>query len=198
MELERVCSSGATGHRTLQASPWSWLRWPVRVTLLHLALVLPAAIVPASPLAAQERGELGIAVGSTVAPVVVEDLDGNPADLGEYLGQGPMLLEFWASWCENCRALQPRMDAAHAAWGDQVAFVAIAVAVNQTPRRVRRHIDKEPIPYAVLWDDGGGAVRAFFAPATSYVVVLDSAGTVTYTGIGPDQDIDAAVRTALD
>jgi hypothetical protein len=63
---------------------------------------------------------------------------------------------------------------------------------------VRRHIEKEPMPFPVLWDDGGGAVRAFLAPATSYVVVLDAAGTVTYTGIGPDQDIDAAVRTALD
>ncbi len=157
-----------------------------------------AAVVPGTALAAQERGELGIAVGSTVAPLVVEDLDGNPADLGKYVGQRPVVLEFWASWCENCAALQPRMDAAHDAWGDQVDFVAIAVAVNQTPRRVRRHIEKEPMPFPVLWDDGGGAVRAFLAPATSYVVVLDAAGTVTYTGIGPDQDIDAAVRTALD
>lgn len=165
---------------------------------VHAPLMLLAALALAAPLIAQERGELGIAVGSTVTPVVVEDLDGNPADLGEYLGQRPVLLEFWASWCENCAALQPRMNAAHGTWGDQVDFVAIAVAVNQTPRRVRRHIDREPIPYPVLWDDGGEAVRAFLAPATSYVVVLDAAGTVTYTGIGPDQDIEAAVRSALD
>lgn len=173
-------------------------KWPAWGTSLALALVLPAALVSPTPLAAQERGELGIALGSTVAPLIVEDLDGDPADLGEYIGKGPVLLEFWASWCENCAELQPRMDAAHADYGDQAAFLAIAVAVNQTPRRVRRHIDKEPIPFPVLWDDGGAAVRAFLAPATSYVVVLDAAGTVTYTGIGPDQDIDAAVRTALD
>lgn len=183
-------------HRIRRSGVGSRRLW--RIGLANLALTVVVGLSAAAALDAQERGELGIAVGSTVAPLVVEDLDGNPADLAEYVGQRPVLLEFWASWCENCAELQPRMNAAYEAWGDQVAFVALAVAVNQTPRRVRRHMDKEPIPFPVLWDEGGEAVRAFLAPATSYVVVLDEEGIVTYTGIGPDQDIDAAVRTALD
>ena len=155
------------------------------------------AVLAGTSLAAQERGELGIAVGSMVEPVVVEDLDGNPVDLSEFIGHGPVLIEFWASWCENCEALQPDMDAAHAEHGDRVQFLAVAVAVAQTPRRVTRHLEKDPVPYPVFWDDGGAAVRSFLAPATSYVVALDATGRVTYTGIGPDQDLDAAVRSAL-
>jgi len=167
--------------------------WRAKITL---ALGLAAALA-GSRLAAQEHGELGIAVGSTVEPVVVEDLEGNPVDLSRFIGQGPVLIEFWASWCENCKALQPHMDAAHAEYGDRVRFLAVAVAVAQTQRRVVRHLAKDPVPYPVLWDEGGVAVRSFLAPATSYVVALDAAGTVTYTGIGPDQDLTAAVKSAL-
>jgi hypothetical protein len=40
-------------------------------------------------------------------------------------------------------------------------------------------------------------VRAFQAPATSYVVILDGQGRVVYTGIGADQDLDAALEEAV-
>jgi hypothetical protein len=90
------------------------------------------------------------------------------------------------------------MEDAHAQYGDQVQFLAIAVAVAQSTRRVRRHLEESPVPFPMLWDDGGRAVRAFLAPATSYIVALDANGVVTYTGIGPEQDIAAAARSALE
>jgi ribosomal protein S5 len=34
-------------------------------------------------------------------------------------------------------------------------------------------------------------------PATSYVVVTDRTGKVVYTGLGGEQDIEAAIQKAL-
>jgi thiol-disulfide isomerase/thioredoxin len=108
-----------------------------------------------------------------------------------------VLLEFWATWCPLCEALLPRLEAAHRRYGDQVEFVAIAVAVNQSQSSVKRHLARHPIPFRFLWDRSGNAVRAFQAPSTSFVVVLDASGKVVYTGLGDDQDIDAAVRRVV-
>jgi len=47
--------------------------------------------------------------------------------------------------------------------------------------------------FPVLFDAGGAAVRAYQAPTTSYVVVLDKAGKVTYTGAGAEQDVATAL-----
>ena len=52
----------------------------------------------------------------------------------------------------------------HSRYGDRVGFVAVAVAVAQSQRSVRRHLEDEPIEFPMLWDDGGRAVRAFLAP----------------------------------
>jgi hypothetical protein len=52
------------------------------------------------------------------------------------------------------------------------------------------------MPFTFLWDGTGAAVRAFQAPATSYIAVLDSSGKVVYTGVGEDQNIDAALERA--
>jgi TATA-box binding protein (TBP) (component of TFIID and TFIIIB) len=40
-------------------------------------------------------------------------------------------------------------------------------------------------------------VRAFQAPSTSYVVLLDASGKVAYTGVGADQDIEAALQRVV-
>ncbi len=159
------------------------------------ALVVAAMLVGGAH--AQERGEVGIAVGETPNLPSIEDLDGEPVDLAAHVGERPLLLEFWASWCEQCEALQPSMDAAFERYGDEVGFFAVAVAVAQTRRAVRRHLERHAIPFPMLWDTRGNATRAFLAPATAYVVILDAEGRVAYTGIGPQQDIVGAVGAVL-
>jgi len=152
-------------------------------------LVLPGGV--------RAQDQIGIARGARPPAVTVEDLDGNAVDLGRWIGTTPVVLQFWATWCPVCEALAPRVAAARAAQGDAVAFVIVAVGVNQSPRSVRRYLDKHPGLGPVVWDGKGRAVRAFEAPGTSYVVALDAGGTVVYTGFGADQDIAGAFAAAV-
>ena len=75
--------------------------------------------------------------------------------------------------------------------------VAVAVAVAQSLRRVRRHVEREGHDYPFLWDVRGEAVRAYESTTTSIVVILDGEGKVAYTGVGPDQNLVAAVTEIL-
>ena len=152
-------------------------------------------LVPARAVAQDDV--MGIPVGQTPPAVTIQDLDGNTVDLGRWIGKKPVIVEFWATWCPSCAELLPRMEAAQQKYGDRVAFLVIAVAVNQSPNTVRRHLTRHPMPFTFLWDVNGNATRAFQAPATSYVAVLDKAGRVVYTGIGAEQDLDAALARAL-
>jgi thiol-disulfide isomerase/thioredoxin len=147
-------------------------------------------VVVPGPVSGQE---VGLPIGTTVQGVRLEDLEGKVVDLGEVIGKKPVLLEFWATWCPLCEALEPRIDAAKKKYGNVVEFVLVAVAVNQSQRSILRHIERHPLPARVLWDTEGRAVRALEAPTTSYIVVLDREGRVVYTGVGEDQNIDAAL-----
>ena len=147
-------------------------------------------------LAAAEGGaqETGLAVGTRAPAVAVRDLDGKPVDLGQYLGKQPLFLEWWATWCEQCDALLPRVRAAQAELGERVRFFGINVAVNQSPERVRRYVESNDVPFRTLYDDEGASTRAYAAPTTSYVVIVDRAGRVAYTGTGGDQEFLGALR----
>lgn len=141
--------------------------------------------------------ESGIATGSQAPGAVVESLDGQSIDLANYIGKGPVLLQFWATWCSNCRALEPQIQAAMKKYGDQVKIVAIAVSVNQSVARIKAFRDAHKMTQEIVYDRRGNATDAYEVPATSYVVVVDAKGKVVYTGLGSDQDIDAAIRKAL-
>jgi thiol-disulfide isomerase/thioredoxin len=160
----------------------------------HVIIAALALSALGSRLSAQD---IGLELGTMAPGAKVETLDGKPAELSTYIGTKPALLEFWATWCANCHELEPKMKALHTKYGSRVSFVGVAVSVNQSPERVKAYVAKHKLPWAQLFDRRGNASGAYDAPATSYVVVLDRAGKVVYTGLGGKQDLEAAIRKAL-
>src|SRR6185437_12785637 len=71
------------------------------------SLCLTAALTFAPSLARAQ--DMGIEVGSKAPAAAVETLDGKPADLSQFIGKTPVLIEFWATWCPNCKELEPHL-----------------------------------------------------------------------------------------
>jgi thiol-disulfide isomerase/thioredoxin len=143
------------------------------LTLLPLTLVVP------KDLCGQDEYAVSLPVGSEAPAAALQDLDGDPVQLLDYMRDRPTLIEFWAIWCENCEALQPQLDRIQESYGDRLNVVAVDPG------------------YPYLWDDRGAAVRAYEVPTTSVVVIVGADGRVAYTGVGPQQDLMAAVEAVL-
>lgn len=143
------------------------------------------------------EGGVSLAYGTAGPGAALEDLEGNAVDLIDFATPGPALIEFWATWCENCEALQPQMDRIQEEYGDRLKVVAVAVGVSQSVRRVKRHLEGHDPGYPFLWDARGAAVRAYNATTTSIVVILDGEGKVAYAGVGSEQDLIGAVERVL-
>ncbi len=162
--------------------------------------VLTSVAIVARPLwhdGALFSQESGIEVGKVAPPALLQTLDGKPKNLSEFLGKKPVLIEFWATWCGNCKELQPTIDAAIKKYGTEVSFVTVAVSVNQSAARVAAWHKANPIATEMLYDAKGNSTEAYDVPATSYVVVVNKAGKVVYTGVGGKQDLDGAIKKAM-
>lgn len=155
---------------------------------LALALAVPAIA---------RAQDSGIEIGKTAPAAAVTTLDGKAADLSRYIGTKPVIMEFWATWCPNCRELEPNMKAMQAKYGSKVNFVGVAVSVNQSPALVKRYVENHKLTWTQVYDTKGDATDKYDVPATSYVVVIDKTGKVIYTGVGGKQDIEAAIKKAM-
>lgn len=164
-------------------------RTALRSTITAAVLLLGARVT----LPAQDTG---LAIGSLAPAAKVETLDGKPANLGDYIGKTPVVLHFWATWCPLCKQLEPAMQAARKKYASRVTFVSIGVQKNQTAEREKAYATKEGLLGEFVFDAQGTAVAAYKVPSTSYTVVIDKAGKVVYTGVGGNQNIEAAIGKA--
>lgn len=170
-----------------------------RVFALSVALAFGAiSIQPWISHATLSAQAGGIDIGKTAPGAAVQTLDGREVDLKKYIVPGkPAMLEFWATWCGSCKELMPKVIAATNKYGTQVNFITVAVSVNQSPARVAAWHKLNPIATEMVYDLHGKAGDAYDVPATSFVVLVDKGGKVVYTGLGGDQNLDAAIAKAL-
>jgi thiol-disulfide isomerase/thioredoxin len=125
--------------------------------LTRTALVLLAgAVAFAAPRAARAQ-DSGLPLGAAAPSATLQTLDGETVDLAQVAQGGPAVIEFWATWCEDCEHLLPAMQRAAAKYGDRVKFVAVAVSVNESLRRVQLHAAKYKVPGVQLFDAKGNA-----------------------------------------
>lgn len=157
-------------------------------------LVAAACVAFAARAGAQDSG---IPVGTKAPPAVAETLDGKQANLAAWIGKEPMFIEFWATWCANCKQIEPQVLALQKQYEGKVRFVHVAVSANQTVDLVKRYVAVHGLHGEQLYDRKGFATDAYEVPTTSFVVVVNAKGRVVYTGTGGKQNLAAAIAKAF-
>lgn len=137
-----------------------------------------------------------IHAGDVAPDFSVEMLDGNNVTLSTLQGK-PTLLIFWATWCPPCRE-----ELAHLQEGviDVYGTSINVLPVSRGEKRevVEEYISKMGYTFAIGLDGEQTAYRKY---ATNYIprcFVIDSNGTVVYSGVGYDEGVAAEVKAAID
>lgn len=65
-----------------------------------------------------------VSVGKPAPAFELESLAGKQVSSRDFGGR-PLVINFWASWCTECRKEHPLLMAAHDRFGDRVAFVGV-------------------------------------------------------------------------
>lgn len=131
--------------------------------------------------------------GKAVPAFALQGLDGQAWDLRRLRGR-VVVLNFWATWCEPCRAEMPslaRLAARHAADGLQV----VAVNFREGEAAIERFLAAVPLALPIVRDADGAAARAFGVGIYPTTVAVGADGRVAFALVG---EIDWDTPTVQD
>lgn len=95
----------------------------------------------------------------------------------------PVLLNFWASWCEPCRAEMPSL-AALATEATADGLLVLTVNFKEGEAAIRRFQATTALALPVLRDADGAAAKAFGVRVYPSTVAIDRAGRARFTVVG--------------
>jgi cytochrome c biogenesis protein CcmG/thiol:disulfide interchange protein DsbE len=125
-------------------------------------------------------------VVSNVAPdFVLPDLEGENFKLSDNLNQGPILINFWATWCIPCREEMKKLKDVYKKFAeDRLQLLAISIDDPKSVARVKSFINSRKYPFKVLLDTNSEVMELFQAENPPYTVLLNPEGIIFYSHSG--------------
>jgi len=163
-------------------------RFAITALLLLLTAVVPGASGAESALRPRTAHR-------TPPPLVLLDLAGRRHSLEEYRGK-VVLVNFFGTWCPPCLQEMPSLLLLAEALKDQ-PFVVLAVAVGDSPARLRQVFGEERAAFTILLDSKQSAARSWQALAFPTSFVLNPEGRIRYSAEGPVQWDDLKVAAQI-
>jgi peroxiredoxin len=147
-------------------------------TLLFILLIGLMGSFPI--LAGEDENELPLAPKFSL-----KDLNGRRVALDDLLGDGPLLIDFWATWCKPCVKELPHLHDMYLKYRER-GFQVVAIS-EDSPRslsKVKSFVAGNKYEFLVLLDENSAVQRKFNFRALPYTVLLDRDGHVHHSRMG--------------
>jgi cytochrome c biogenesis protein CcmG, thiol:disulfide interchange protein DsbE len=123
-------------------------------------------------------------------------VDGRPVSLESVRGR-VVLLNFWATWCLECRAELPALEQLHRDYARR-GLTVLPVNFREEPGTIRRYASQLGLTMPLLLDSAG-AVRQSYGVVglpTSFLIARD--GRAVARAIGPRDWVTADARALIE
>lgn len=126
--------------------------------------------------------------------VYLKNLAGEEVSLEDYRGK-IVFLNFWATWCQYCRAEMPDVQKLHEEYED---VVVLAVDVREEQDVVEEYIDEGGYTFQVLMDTTGEVSEYYYVSGlpTTYTIRADGSISRYFSGMLTYEQMEEMIRIA--
>lgn len=116
-------------------------------------------------------------------------MGGGTIELASYRGQKPVVLDFFATWCPNCRRDMPNLNAFYETYKDQVEVIGIDLQEQES--LVSKFATDLGLTFPIALDTQGRVSQQYGVRYTNFHVLIDRDGNIvgSIPGDIKEQDI---------
>jgi cytochrome c biogenesis protein CcmG/thiol:disulfide interchange protein DsbE len=133
---------------------------------------------------AQQSGQSSmLGVGAAASSFELKSLEGRAVGLANFRGR-PLMINFFASWCDPCREEMPLINELAARAGKD-GYAVLGIAVEDTRAAITQYAQEAKLVFPIALDPNSTVKRAYriFGPPATFFI--DGQGTVRDVVIGP-------------
>lgn len=116
-----------------------------------------------------------VGIGDQGFEFELEDLDGNIHRLSDYKGE-VVMLNFFASWCEPCKAEAPELEKFNAEFKDEVKL--LVVVKGETKNTVQKYVDERDSKKTYIFDFNNNVSRSYGVVGQPETIIIDQDGII--------------------
>ncbi|NJN15246.1 MAG: TlpA family protein disulfide reductase [Oscillochloris sp.] len=141
---------------------------------LFVAVIMLAGCAP-------RNADEGVQVGQILPNAELTTFAGEKVNVHDLRGQ-PVVINFWATWCEPCKEEIPMLQAAYENTS-RTGFQLLAVT-NESRSTVEEFVGSFGMSFPVVFDPGGRAGNRYRVQAIPTTFFLDSEGRILARHMG--------------
>ncbi len=129
---------------------------------------------------------------------ILENLDGELVELSEMIGEGPILVSFWATWCKPCKEELKEYNKLYNEYSDDgLNVLAISIDNEKSLPKVKPYIKTNGYDFTVLLDPNSEVARMYYAQMVPYSIIIDNKGEIVYTHLGYKKGDELKVKEII-
>ena len=153
----------------------------IKIMMLLTILVFGLAVAGCSSGHVSEQVP---ALDKTAPDFQLQSLDGQTFSLSGLRGR-PLMLNFWATWCNPCRMEMPFMQEVYEdqKFSEQ-GLVILAVNLGESPAKVKKFVEDNGLSFPVLLDTGLEVAKMYNASRIPVTYFIDKDGIIKDIKVG--------------
>lgn len=115
----------------------------------------------------------------------LRSVTGETLDLDRLLAQGPVLLDFWATWCKPCLGALPELEDLHGRFAPHgLTVIGVSVDGPRNFPRVRPFARRLGLSFPIALDEDGRLQQDYQVRLVPTSVLISPAGRVVHVAQG--------------
>ena len=126
---------------------------------------------------------LGLLFADAMPDFRLSDMNGKTVTLESLLGKGPILIDFWADYCNPCKVAMPYLHELAEKYPD-LTVVLISIDAPKAQMRAKNYLKSKDYKFLTLFDPEKSLAKRLNVDTPPHSFILNKTGEIVFSHVG--------------